>query len=762
MRFAARRSLALACVSATILALSAPVALAQASNGVALLANLNPGTGYNDCWGYRSPSGVELAIVGDQNGTWFIDATTPTQPGVRAFIAGPSSIWRDMKTYSHYAYIVTEGGGGMQIVDLSDPLSPVLLRTWGASTWSNAHNIYIDVPNGICYVCGTNVGIAVIDLRQNPANPTLVRTWNNVYVHDLHVQNGYAHLACINAGEYWIVDVSALPTMTVLSRVRTPGAFCHNTGVTADDLVAVTTDESGGGHLAIWDIADKRNPVKLAEYNANPAAIIHNAFVLGNFVHCAYYTEGYRLVDITDPSRPFEAGFYDTYPGASGGYNGQWGCYPYQPSGVVYCSDRSTGLYIVRPDPVSVAHVALGDTQDEDLARPLAVRASSSSGLAPLSATLRWRLTGGTWQSLPMSAGGQLGEFLGAIPAVRAPAQVEYGFSFQFPSSSSIWPADGSPGFRYRVGVVRSLFLETFESGWNGWTHGASFGRDDWELGAPQGRGGDPSAAHSPSNCVGTDLGLNGRDGLYSANSTSFLQSPTIAIGTRRDLELRFRRWLSVEDASRDQARLLINGLPAFFNTTQGAIQDGSWREITIPLNFILGGASSATLRFELATDGSGNRGGWNLDDIEIFFLSDCMPPVAYGQGVAGSGGALPALAQVGDPVLGNGAFALRATQLRGGAPTALLLAFAPGNLSALGITLLVDPTFFLSLPTIAQGGAGQSGIGSAEWSTPVPSDGLLDGGTLYAQVVSVDPAGPAGVTSSAGLRVRVCADGQR
>ncbi|MBK9384173.1 MAG: choice-of-anchor B family protein [Planctomycetes bacterium] len=762
MLSAARRAVAFACAFTALLAVSTAPVTAQNSNGVALLANVNPGTGYNDCWGYRSPAGDEIAILGDQNGTWFIDATIPTQPIVRAFIAGPGSIWRDMKTYGSYAYLVTEGGGGMQIVDLSNPQAPVLVRTWGASIWGNAHNINIDVPNGICYVCGTNVGVVVIDLRQNPSNPTLLRTWNDTYVHDLHVQNGYAHMACINAGEYWIVDVSALPTMTVLSRVRTPGAFAHHTGVTADDRIAVTTDESGGGHLAIWDISDKRNPVKLSEYNANPAAIIHNAFVVGNFVHCAYYTEGYRLVDITDPSRPFEAGFYDSYPGVSGGYNGQWGCYPYQPSGAIYCSDRSTGLYIVRPDPVSVTHTALGDTQDEDQAHPIQVRASSASGVAPQSASVRWRVGGGAWQTQSLASGAQIGEFTGALPAILAPAEVEYGFVFHFVGTSSSWPGDSSPGFTYRVGVVRSLFLERFEGGWNGWTHGASFGRDDWELGAPTGRGGDPSSAFSPSNCVGTDLGLSGRDGLYSANSTSFLQSPVISVGTRRDLKLRFRRWLSVEDASRDQARLLINGLPAFFNTTMGSIQDTAWRELVLPLNFILGGSTSATLRFELVTDGSGNRGGWNLDDIEIFFLSDCMPPVAYGQGVAGSGGATPALAQVGDPVLGNASFSLRATQLRGGAPTALLLSFAPGNLNALGITLLVDPSYFLSLATIAQGSAGQAGVGAAEWNTPVPPDGLLDGGTLYAQVVSVDAAGPQGVTSSTGLRVRVCADGQR
>ncbi|MBL8900739.1 MAG: choice-of-anchor B family protein [Planctomycetes bacterium] len=741
------------------LALAAPAAPAQVSNAVQLLANVNPGAGYAGCCGYRSPSGIEIAIVGDQNGTWFINATNPTQPSVVGFVPGAGSIWREIQTYSTFAYIVTEAAGGMQIVDLSNPLQPVLVRTWGTSIWGNAHSIAIDQGAGKCYVCGTNVGIAVVDLVANPSNPTLIRTWNDVYIHDLWIQHGLAHMAAIWAGEYWIVDVSSLPTMTVLSRSRTPGAFTHNTGVTADDRIAITTDESAGGHVAIWDIADPRNPVKISEYTANPAAIGHNAYVLGNFVHVAYYTEGYRLLDITDPARPFEAGFYDTWPGASGGYNGNWGCYPYQPSGVVYVSDRSTGLYILRPDPISATHTPLTDTTNEDTPRQLSVRASSASGLAPQSATLRWRVGGGSWQNAAMTPGSLVGEFVGAIPAISAPAEVEYGFVFQFAASTAAWPGDGSTGFQYRIGQVRSLYLESFEGGWNGWTHGASFGQDDWEIGVPQGKNGDPSFAHSPTQCAGTDLGFGANDGRYSTNSTSFLQSPVVNVGTRTDLKLRIRRWLAVEDASRDQARILVNGLPIYTNSTTSSIQDSAWLDLSYPLNTVLGGAPSAVFRFELQTDGAGNRAGWNLDDVEVFFLSDCMPPIAYGQGVAGSGAFTPALAQVGDPSLGNAGFALRASSLVGGAPSVLMIGFAPNSLSVLGVTLLVDPSAAITLATTAQGPIGQAGVGTAQWATPVPPNGLLDGATVYTQVLTVDAGGPQGVASSSGLRVRVCAD---
>ena len=73
----------------------------------------------------------------------------------------------------------------------------------------------------------------------------------------------------------------------------------------------------------------------------------------GDKVHVSWYTEGYRCIDISDPSNPVEVASYDTWPGSSGGYNGCWGCYPFLPSGNVLVSDRATGLYIVRPSGAS-------------------------------------------------------------------------------------------------------------------------------------------------------------------------------------------------------------------------------------------------------------------------------------------------------------------------------------------------------------------------------------------------------------------------
>lgn len=77
-------------------------------------------------WGYTARSGHEYALVGAANGLVIVDITDPDHPQQIVQIPGPHNLWKEIKTYSHYAYITSEGGGGIQVVDLSALPSPNL------------------------------------------------------------------------------------------------------------------------------------------------------------------------------------------------------------------------------------------------------------------------------------------------------------------------------------------------------------------------------------------------------------------------------------------------------------------------------------------------------------------------------------------------------------------------------------------------------------------------------------------------------------
>ena len=617
--------------------------LAAQDNGTTLLAKVKSYSEYNDIWGYTALDGREYAIVGTTTGTAFYNCTDPSNPYEVAFIAGPGSIWRDMKTYDHYAYIVTEGGGGVQIVDLANPDSPSLVKTWGSNYWTNAHNIYIDVPDAKAYVCGTNKGMRVLNLN-NPTTPSLWATKSSPYIHDLHVQNGKAHLGEIYDGRYKISTVSTnFPTRDSIS---TPGRFTHSAWANATDTVCVTTDEVNGGSIATYDISSPTNIKHLDTWTINSNSIVHNAYIIGDKVYASWYTEGFVCADISDPSNiKFEAS-YDTSPYNPGsGYHGAWGCYPFSPSGVIYISDIEQGFHIIKVDGASLAfdHTPLPNTQNE--AGPYTVEATITplkANATVASADVWWRVEGGSWQTSSMVASGGANRWTGDIPGQASPAIVEYyihatdsqGNKGWYPETS--WPGDDT--YSFAVGVIRTVYFNDFE-GWadEGWTHGMVKTEDDWQRGAPAGASGtsqrhdgtswyDPGAAFSGALCWGNDLGNAGNNGAYSSFTENWLQSPVMDCSNASNTKLLFQRWLNVEGAPFDSARVLVNGNvvwenPVGYSGEKFNILDASWRQQTLDISQWADGNPSVVVRFELLSDNIMELGGWNIDDFRVISL---------------------------------------------------------------------------------------------------------------------------------------------
>ncbi len=346
---------------------------AQVSSNVRLHATLqpaSPGTAYSDIWGYRDPAtGREYALLSSIEGTHVIDCTNPAAPALQATVPpvapGPLNLWRDIKTLGSYAYVVSEAHGGIQIIDLADPSAPRDLGAWGTERWRVGHNLAIDEGTGYAYVCFTNTGLHVLDVGTDPENPTYLYNLATPVIHDLVARDGIGYFADLVGSSLRIYDVAQLPVaMPLLGSTGLPGARGgHNAWPTRDGNYCVTTNEVAGGPIGIFDVSNKRLPFLIATYQANPvtspSAIPHNAYVDDRVLHLAYYTEGYRVLDLSNPSSPVEVGFYDTHPDpVTNPYAGAWGCYHRMPSGVVYVSDQDRGLYVLEPRATAVRYGA--------------------------------------------------------------------------------------------------------------------------------------------------------------------------------------------------------------------------------------------------------------------------------------------------------------------------------------------------------------------------------------------------------------------
>jgi choice-of-anchor B domain-containing protein len=326
--------------------------LAQTS--IDLISNLDDyhSSGYNDIWGYVDQSGTEYALLGVRSGTSIINLSDPANPVEVTFIPGPQSVWRDIKVHGQYAYTITEetgSGQGLQIIDLSQlPATATLVNT--IDTWfDRAHNIFID--NGYAYVIGTEGGGGMHILAlSDPVNPTRTAYYTGSnYIHDVYVWNDTV-VACAE-DTYDLVDVSDKSNpQWISSSIALPGIYAHSGWMTEDKRYFYATEEFNSVDITVWDLQDRTSwDLVVPSWQTNSGATVHNLFILGDYAHVSYYSDGYVVLDISNPEAPVLSADYST--------SSMWGCYPYLPSGLTICSDMDDGLYVFRfnlPVPVEL------------------------------------------------------------------------------------------------------------------------------------------------------------------------------------------------------------------------------------------------------------------------------------------------------------------------------------------------------------------------------------------------------------------------
>ncbi len=289
-------------------------------------------------------NGKEYALVGASKGLSIVDVTNPDNPVEIVQIPGPDNLWKEIKVYSHYAYVTSEGGGGVQIVDLSALPSPNLNfhNYTGSGDIENQldeiHALHIDEAKGFLYTFGGNFSSArVHDLNVDPYNPVYAGKFDQLgYIHDGFALNDTLYSCHIYAGLLAVVDMRDKLNPKVLGTVETPGRFTHNSWLLDDHRFILTTDETTPSFVTSYDISDPTDIRELDRFSTNDGnnSIGHNTHVLNNWAITSWYTDGVTIVDAHKPDNLVMVGQYDTWPQGTGTqFDGCWGVYPFLPSG---------------------------------------------------------------------------------------------------------------------------------------------------------------------------------------------------------------------------------------------------------------------------------------------------------------------------------------------------------------------------------------------------------------------------------------------
>ncbi len=310
---------------------------------------------------------------------------------------GAKSIWRDIKVYQNHAYVVSEDPDhGVQVFDLtqlrdvSNPSKENLFSESGHySGLGQSHNIAINEETGFLYAVGfrqsgnyscNRGGLHILDLS-DPKSPVFAGCFDeDGYTHDAQCviyrgpdEDYHGMEICFNSNEdeVVIVDVNDKNDMKLISKTTYDGVrYTHQGWLTEDHRFFIHNDELdelSAGHNTrtfIWDVKDLDAPVLLDYFEHDQPSIDHNLYTRGKYIYESNYTSGLVILDTVGISKGSlkKVAFFDTYlSNNAASFSGNWSNYPYFPSGNIVVSDISNGLFVVKMQSIFIT------TQPEDI-----------------------------------------------------------------------------------------------------------------------------------------------------------------------------------------------------------------------------------------------------------------------------------------------------------------------------------------------------------------------------------------------------------
>jgi len=261
------------------------------------------------------------------NGLWIVDITAPAHQHAGGSFVDPGETPKDIIVSGSYAYLVNSG---LAVVDVSDPAHPEGVGEVGIG--SNGFDVAFVPP--YAYLAAGDV--VVVDVSK-PTTPTLETSYPITgMAQAIFIAGTRAYVAAGYDG-LRVVDVSDPTNPTEVGFYDTPG---DARDVYVYGSYAYVAD---GDSVQVIEITEPITPtgtVALTRTGAYTTGA-YDVYVYGSTAYvadCASPNEGVRVLNVSNPSRPHEAGFYDTP---------DYACIQdlYVSSGYIYVADQHAGLY---------------------------------------------------------------------------------------------------------------------------------------------------------------------------------------------------------------------------------------------------------------------------------------------------------------------------------------------------------------------------------------------------------------------------------
>lgn len=248
---------------------------------------------------------------------------------------------------------VADAGGGLRAFDISNPASPVFLRSWTAA--NSAKDVAID--GTYAYVADGNAGLKVVKLSDMSTVGSLDTTTAFLsleYSRGIAVLGKYAYIA--DGGEgLKVVDVSTPASPVLTGTFNTAG---ESWGVALRQVLEGSTLKTyayvadGGNGLLVLDVT---NPASITQKGrCDTAGTAYRVKLVGATAYVADDTAGVQIIDVTSSTAPTLIGTYNT-PGNALALSVD--------GSLLYVADSGSGLQVIDiSDPASPVLLRTTDT----------------------------------------------------------------------------------------------------------------------------------------------------------------------------------------------------------------------------------------------------------------------------------------------------------------------------------------------------------------------------------------------------------------
>ena len=295
---------------------------------------------------------VSVSQNGEAGGLTVFDVRDRKHPIFKSSISIPGdNYWNGVWAKGDALYVAS-ADTGLVVFDITNPGQPEFLRSLPGNESMDVHTVLVDGDR--LYAMSPSHRTTYIYDVTSPLAPVLLghyRLNGQGYPHDAFAYGGRLYVSHTQGG-YQVLDVTDPSNVRLLGGYSFPGNYAHHSavGTIKGQTIAFEGGERMGSHVRVLKVDDPKNIVKIGEFKLRDVTSVHNMLLVGSRLYIAWYQEGVRVLDVSNPTKLKHIAHFNTFrdtdtASGDGMYEGVLGI-RVPGDGHVYAVDDVRGLLI--------------------------------------------------------------------------------------------------------------------------------------------------------------------------------------------------------------------------------------------------------------------------------------------------------------------------------------------------------------------------------------------------------------------------------